>query len=226
MTFKKKELENSKNALKSIPEETHFTSLEDIEFIVHQNVFSPKEFFSTKWVAKVLEDVIEDGVDFLEIGTGSGLISCYLAEKKKNIKVFATDINKFAIQNTQENIRRLNLEHRVSATVSDVFDNVPMKKYDCIFWAMPFGFVEGNSNFSILERSVADPGYIAIDKYFSNIKKYLKDNGQGYFLWSTKLADNSRLKKILEKNSIEISEVATTSNIESNLEVDMILYKF
>jgi methylase of polypeptide subunit release factors len=225
MSFKERELENSKQALNTSPKGIHKTVLNGIEFVIHPNVFSPEQFFSTKWSAQILSHHLKDIESFLEIGAGSGLIACYLAAKKPSLKALASDINEYAVANTQENITSLNLESRVRSLQSDVFSNIPKQKYDAIFWAMPFGFVEHGEDLSILERALADPGYQALERYFSQVKNYLSKNGKAYFLWSKKLADNDRLNSFLKENRFEAIELAQTEDSESDLVVDMILYQ-
>ncbi len=225
MSFKEREFENSKQALNTSPKGMHKTNLDGVEFIIHPNVFSPEQFFSTKWSAQTLSRHLKDIESFLEIGTGSGLITCYLATKNPSLMALATDINQYAVTNTQENICSLKLENRVRSLQSDVFSNIPKQKYDAIFWAMPFGFVEHGEELSILERALADPGYQAIERYFSQVKNYLSKNGKAYFLWSKKLANNDRLNTFLKENRFDTIEIAQTEDTESDLVVDMILYQ-
>lgn len=151
----------------------YFVDLYGMRFQVNEHVFSPIHCSSYKFFIPRLPDVT--GQEVLEIGSGHGVVACYLARKTR--RVVATDINPFAVENTATNAK-LNGFENLEAIQSDVFDNVS-GKYDLIFWNLPWGFVPEGYLENILpeEKGMFDPGYRAISKYLLEGKDYLKPNG-------------------------------------------------
>ena len=57
----------------------------------------------------------------LDVGTGTGNLSCYLARQFPNCTIIATDISPAAAQLAEENIKRLGCEEKVVVLVGDLF---------------------------------------------------------------------------------------------------------
>jgi len=77
----------------------------------------------------------------LDIGTGSGCISCALAKKlkRKKFEILATDISLDALSIAMENISSLNLIKKVMLRKSDIFYNIrDYEKFDLIVSNPPY----------------------------------------------------------------------------------------
>ncbi|MBK8847257.1 MAG: methyltransferase [Bacteroidetes bacterium] len=105
-----------------------------LEIIVRPGVFHPGFFYSTKLLLKHLEGLDLFQKRILELGCGSGLISCVLA--KKGGIVTATDISKTALANTIENAQRNHVV--IEAKYSDLFSNIGNQEFDFIVINPPY----------------------------------------------------------------------------------------
>jgi ribosomal protein L3 glutamine methyltransferase len=74
----------------------------------------------------------------LELCTGSGCLAIMLADAFPNAVVDAVDISKDALAVAERNIRDYKLEGRVNPIESDLYENVPFKKYDLIVSNPPY----------------------------------------------------------------------------------------
>ena len=105
-----------------------------ISVTINPGVFHPGFFFSTKLLLKHLSEMPLANCSFLELGAGSGLISVFAAGK--GAKVTASDISKTAVENVRENAQRNRVS--VAAIVSDLFENIPLQKFDIIVINPPY----------------------------------------------------------------------------------------
>lgn len=109
-------------------------------FYVDERVLVPRSFiaelipnFFSPWVAD------PDGVEnVLELCTGSGCLAIMLADAFQNAVVDAVDISTDTLAVAERNIRDYKLEGRVNPIESDLYGNVPFKKYDLIVSNPPY----------------------------------------------------------------------------------------
>ena len=109
-------------------------------FYVDERVLVPRSFiaelipnFFSPWVAD--PDAVEN---VLELCTGSGCLAIMLADAFQNAVVDAVDISTDALAVAERNIRDYKLEGRVNPIESDLYGNVPFKKYDLIVSNPPY----------------------------------------------------------------------------------------
>jgi ribosomal protein L3 glutamine methyltransferase len=109
-------------------------------FYVDERVLVPRSFIAelipqrfSPWVAD--PDAVEN---VLELCTGSGCLAIMLADAFDNAVVDAVDISKDALAVAEHNIREYKLEGRVNPIESDLYANVPFKKYDLIVSNPPY----------------------------------------------------------------------------------------
>jgi release factor glutamine methyltransferase len=107
---------------------------DDIQVIIKPGVFHPGFFFSTKLLLNYLKEIPLQNRTFLELGSGSGLISIYAA--KQNAVVTATDISQTAVETSQQNAERNQVS--IEAIVSDLFDQIPSRIFDMIVINPPY----------------------------------------------------------------------------------------
>lgn len=187
-------------------------------YSIHPAVFNPSYFPSTTWYAKIVNDLIKDQKDFCEVGCGSGIISCYLAKENKNIKIFTTDINPFASENTLYNAKLIGVEDRIKTTYGDVLDGIPeTEKFDSIFWSMPFGFMDPGTNITMEDAQFFDAGYRAIRKFLKDCKKHLKVEGKILIGFSTDLGNYDLLQDICKQYNIRLTKLAETEMQEKEI---------
>ncbi len=203
ITPKNEYIEGTADLLKKAEEkkEPYVAEIDGEKFIIYPNVFNPEVFFSSKWFAKNISGMVKSDADFLEVGCGTGIVSIKVAEANPNLSVISTDINPFATKNTEENIKSHNLSERLNAYQGDVFDGIKSlnRKYDTIFWAMPFGYLPPDTAISIQESQVHDPGYRAIEKFFAEANELLKDKGRLLIGFSSDIGHPELLKELAQK---------------------------
>jgi ribosomal protein L3 glutamine methyltransferase len=109
-------------------------------FYVDERVLVPRSFIAelvpnmfSPWVAD--PDSVEN---VLELCTGSGCLAIMLADAFQNATVDAVDISKDALAVAERNIRDYKLDGRVNPIESDLYENVPFKKYDLIVTNPPY----------------------------------------------------------------------------------------
>ncbi len=109
-------------------------------FYVDERVLVPRSFIAelipnwfSPWVTNPYE--VEN---VLELCTGSGCLAIMMADVYQNAVVDAVDISKDALAVAEHNIREYKLEGRVNPIESDLYQNVPFKKYDLIVTNPPY----------------------------------------------------------------------------------------
>lgn len=185
------------------------TVVDGKEFSIHPAVFNSSSFASTAWFASVVKEQVQGQKDFCEVGCGAGVESCLVALANPDMKVVSTDINPFASENTKFNAEKLGIGDRIEITNGDVLDGVASdKKFDSIFWALPFGFLDPGTEVSMEEMQVFDPGYRAVRKFFNTAKNFLKPNGQLLIGFSSDLGNQELLEELAKQAGLEIETVA------------------
>ena len=114
--------------------------LETYPFYVDERVLVPRSFiaelipqFFSPWVQD--PDAVQN---VLELCTGSGCLAIMLADAFGNSVVDAVDISTDALAVAAINIGKYDLAGRVNPIASDLYDNVPAKKYDLIVTNPPY----------------------------------------------------------------------------------------
>lgn len=193
------------------------TTIKQKEFLVHPAVFNPGPFPSTEWYADRVCEEIQGQEDFCEIGSGAGVISCLVASRFPEVRVVATDINPFATETTKLNAERHGLSSRIEVYSGDVMDGIPEgKKFDTIFWSLPFGFLDPGAPVTLQDMQVFDPGYRATRKFFKEASKYLKNEGALLIGFSSDLGHGELLQEIAEDENLLLEKVAEQEMQETN----------
>ena len=105
-----------------------------ITVTVFPGVFHPGFFYSTKLLLKYFEDIDLGKKYILELGAGTGLISIFAANKGGYVT--ASDISLTAIYNIEKNVKMTNAN--VEVVHSDLFDDIPHRRYDYIIINPPY----------------------------------------------------------------------------------------
>jgi len=175
------------------------------KFIVRENTFSPKYIPDAEIFAENMP--FHEGLEFLEIGTGIGVISIMAALKGAS-KVVSTDISPDAVENTRENILKHQLGERVEVRCGDMYDPIQMdEKFDLIFTNLPILYVDQDMEFSIFERSMCDSGYESYKRYITEGHKYLKLGGRIMLGFSTTYGRYNVIEEIASKAGYELNLV-------------------
>jgi ribosomal protein L3 glutamine methyltransferase len=114
--------------------------LGDYRFYVDERVIVPRSF-----IAELIPDLFspwvsdpESVMNVLELCTGSGCLPIMLADAFPNAHVDAVDISADALAVARRNVEEYELQDRISLIESDVYTQVPKKKYDLIVTNPPY----------------------------------------------------------------------------------------
>ncbi|HYC41447.1 MAG TPA: 50S ribosomal protein L3 N(5)-glutamine methyltransferase [Noviherbaspirillum sp.] len=114
--------------------------LGDYRFYVDERVIVPRSF-----IAELIPDHFAPWVDdpesvenILELCTGSGCLPIMLADAFQNAHVDAVDISPDALAVARRNVDDYDLQDRITLIESDLYTNVPKKKYDLIVTNPPY----------------------------------------------------------------------------------------
>ncbi len=114
--------------------------LGEYRFYVDERVLVPRSFIA-ELIPQTFSPWVQDPEaveNVLELCTGSGCLAIMMAEAFPNAVVDAVDISKDALAVAEHNIREYKLEGRVNPIESDLYTNVPFKKYDLIVTNPPY----------------------------------------------------------------------------------------
>ena len=109
-------------------------------FYVDERVLVPRSFIA-ELIPQMFSPWVEDPYaieNVLELCTGSGCLAIMMADAFPNSVVDAVDISMDALAVAERNIRDYKLEGRVNPIASDLYANVPFKKYDMIITNPPY----------------------------------------------------------------------------------------
>ena len=81
---------------------------------------------------KQIANYIEDNSNMVDIGCDHGLLDIYLLQNKKNIKIIASDVNKNALNNAKNNIKKYKLEDKIKTILSNGLDSIDTTNTDTI----------------------------------------------------------------------------------------------
>lgn len=169
-------------------------------------VYHPIEGSSTHFIGDALFGLVQPNTSLLEIGCGTGAISC-VAAKLGASRIIATDIGKGAYQCAQSNIDNLQLHNQIKVIESNLFDNVPKEKFDYIIFNAPLLHCEP------LPLEKKEYNEIAIDhegavmlNFIKNAKPYLKKNGKLLLTIS-----NIGKRKVIEEATLMLSQIGIVS---------------
>lgn len=109
-------------------------------FYVDERVLVPRSFIA-ELIPESFSPWVEEAFaveNILELCTGSGCLAIMMADAFPNSVVDAVDISADALAVAEQNIRDYKLEGRVNPIISDLYANVPFKKYDLIVTNPPY----------------------------------------------------------------------------------------
>lgn len=109
-------------------------------FYVDERALVPRSFIAelipqyfSPWVTDP-----EEVSNVLELCTGSGCLAIMMADAFPNAHVDAVDISRDALDVARRNVDTYELQDRVTLIESDLYQNVPKKKYDIIVTNPPY----------------------------------------------------------------------------------------
>ena len=168
---------------------------------VRPGVFHPGLFHSTHFLLDYLLPQITKGQTFLELGSGTGLISIIAA--KKGLTVTATDISHAAKSNTEWNIQKNNV--RVLTFQSDLFKEIPVQQFDWIVINPPYYAAAITNEESYAWNAGENFEYFT--RLFSSIRAYMHD-GTNAVMVITLGTDLQKISSIASANGLILDQLA------------------
>lgn len=165
---------------------------------VNKNVLIPR--FETEELVSYTIPKIKDGIDILDIGTGSGAIAITLKKFFPHSNIIATDISKKALSVAKENAK-LN-KTNINFIYSDIFSNVK-GQFDLIISNPPYiknrQLVEDivYNNEPHIALFAQNEGLEFYEKILSNIKPFLKNNS--LIAFEIGFEQKNKIRKIVKK---------------------------
>lgn len=158
-------------------------------YVVNEEVFNPKFYITSEFMAKHINVQPEDFV--LDMGTGSGIQA--ITAGQTALKVVAVDINPQAVRCAATNVERHGLKNTISVLRGDLFAPLPPEtKFNVIIFTPPY--LEGHTKRN-LDYALCDPGKSLVKRFFGKAKSYLKPDGYVQMVYSS-LADPGRVLDI------------------------------
>jgi len=173
-------------------------------FKIYSQVYDPAE---DSFLLLESIDVKKD--DFLlEIGCGCGIIGLVCAEK--GTRVVCTDVNPYAVKNTEENynINKDKIKGFFEVRKGDMFSVIKKDEiFDVIIFNPPYLPTRKEELIGLdgwydkaLDGGV--DGLKSTKCFLDGLSNYLKKDGRAYFVFSS-LSDKSKLESILIKNKFK-----------------------
>ena len=194
------------------------------KYIVNENVLIPRD--ETEILVNSAYELLKDKkekLDILDIGVGSGCISCALAKKLKNkeIEILGVDISSLAIMTALENVNKLDLVRKIILRKSDLFSKIrDCEKFDLIISNPPYIPKKEKENLQkevLFDPSTAlftddDRGVEFYQKIINKAPQYLKKKGIVAFELGINQSD--LVFKMLEKDFSNIKVIKDLANID------------
>ena len=164
---------------------THEAWFAGLPFYVNENVLVPRsplaELIEKRFAPWVEAESVEN---ILDLCCGSGCIGIASAYAFDWAYVDMVDISPAAIEVAEENIQRHELDERVNAIESNLFQNVPQRHYDIIVSNPPYVDAEDMADLPdeylhepALGLAAGDDGLDLVIPMLQQARKYLTDQG-------------------------------------------------
>lgn len=165
-------------------------TIEGKKLVIFPDVYKPLEN------EQACAQYCHEGDRVLDLGCGSGVCTVFCAPKAR--EVVAVDISRAAVENTQENCRRLGLDN-VTVRQSDMFSNVE-GKFDLILANPPYIEEEFESDDAQFATSVR---YLPI--LFAQAGEHLTENGR--LLVQFPIWFRARIEKLAASHGLKVLSV-------------------
>lgn len=164
---------------------TKILTVAGINLLVDKMVVSPEPETKPHLTLDRLKKLVP-GRTVLDVGTGCGINGIYAALNGAKY-VTATDIDPVAVENTRQNIERIQLHDRMCVFESNVFDKV-QGKFDVIVANLPIAEVN--------RLNGSEPAWSIIARFLTGLKEHLiKPDGRA-LLFCVSFADPKVFEQI------------------------------
>jgi len=141
-----------------------------------KNVYRPTRRSSSLFFLKSLPDLPKNTKTLLDLGCGSGVLGIYYKLKNKKINITFADVKKYAIKNTEKNLKQNKIFGACINT--NLFDKIT-KKYDVIIFNVPYDHV--SKRYGLNQYDYRGKLF---SKFLNKAKNFLNRNGKIFFTFS------------------------------------------
>lgn len=187
------------------------------EFYVGREVLIPRP--ETEILVEKVLGYVEDGMEILDIGSGTGIISITIAKEKPKTKVYGVDVSQQAYDMSKRNAIKLNAKN-VSYELGNLYEPYFEKKFDIIVSNPPY---ISKKEIKTLEKELkyepelalygGEDGLFYYRKIIAQANDHLKDGGYIFF----EIGHNQKydIVKLLEaENFSEIESFKDYNNFD------------
>lgn len=158
--------------------------------------------FFGAWAAMEIQNAKCEIKNVLDIGTGTGLLSLMIAQKK-NVQIDAVEIETNAAEQAQENVHGTPWKDRIQVFNENILSFHPDKKYDCIICNPPFYEKELASEDQT--KNVAHhSSQLTISQILPVIQQNL--NAGGIFFLMLPYKRKEQIEKLISKNELHVAK--------------------
>jgi release factor glutamine methyltransferase len=170
-------------------------------YVVCQDVFNPKYYLTSEFMARHIRVRPQDAV--LDVGTGSGIQAITAGRVAR--KVVAVDINPQAVRCARENAARNGVQASVQVLEGDLFSPLPAgDRFDVILFTPPY--FEGSLTRPI-DHALYDPGKAVARRFLTGARERLAPGGYVQMVYSS-AAEPERVLEIAKELGWRVSVLA------------------
>jgi len=170
---------------KPAPYLTHEANFGGMTFYVDERVLIPRSPMAESIHKQFMPWFSPDKIkNILDLCTGSGCIAVLCAAIFPDAKVMATDISQDALDVATINIEKYHLENRIKLIQSNLFDHIPVQKFDVIISNPPYVDKEDMEDLPSeylhepdLALKAGNDGLDLVKIILKHAKEYLSDDG-------------------------------------------------
>ena len=202
---KEEYLKNIKRLIKGDPLQ-YITGLQEfmkLKFKVNNDVLIPQPDTEilVEEVIEILKNIQNPVI--LDLCTGSGSIAISIAKYVPNVKIYASDISKKALEVAKQNAILNGVANNIKFIESNLFDKIKEEKFDIIVSNPPY---IPTNEIKKLPKDVQNEPHLALDggkdglDFYRNIIKdgYKYLNRQGYICLEIGYDQKNEVKKIID----------------------------
>lgn len=142
---------------------------------------------------KTICDLIDNNSNVIDVGCDHAYLDIYLTLEKK-CTCLATDINKNALDNAINNIKKYNLENTIETKLTDGINNIKINKKDVlVISGMGFNTIKK----ILINKKLPDTLILSSNNEITNLRRFM--SSIGYYIDSEKFIIDNRKEYIIIK---------------------------
>jgi tRNA1Val (adenine37-N6)-methyltransferase len=133
----------------------------------------------------------------LDIGTGTGLLSLMLAQRKQNLTIDAIELDEYAFTEAKENVAVSPWSNRINIINCDAREYAFNNKYDMIICNPPFfkdSLLSDDKNRNLARHNLS----LSFEELYDILRNVLKDNGYASIMLPP--AEHNGWENLLQRN--------------------------